>query len=437
VSRADASGAVLHLLPDLDVGGGQVLLLRTLSAMPSGLQHVVCALRDGPLRARFEQAGLDVAVVGRGGPHEALRRTVQVARTYRARLIHTNHTPTDRVVGQMAGIVCRLPVVNTFHGMAPAGHRGDVVRGLNLVLAHTNIRHYVAVSHAVAASYRAALRIRPERMTVVHPGLPPEAFADPPAAAVGTARRQLGLAAGERVLLVVARLVPGKGHLLLLEALRLLVTGGEPPVVGGQRPAAEPRPGAPPSEEDLGGQRPAAEPRPGERLRGPGSPGERSPVRLLVAGDGPERATLERAAERLGVADRVMFLGRRDDVAVLLALADVVVSGSLSEGFPLNVLEAMAAGRPVVAAALPAFDDFVVDGETALVVPHDARALAAAVRAVLGDPGRAAGLAAAARQAARAYTTAATAARLLDVYTSVLRSRPGGEELSAPRPGRP
>jgi glycosyltransferase involved in cell wall biosynthesis len=146
-------------------------------------------------------------------------------------------------------------------------------------------------------------------------------------------------------------------------------------------------------------------------------------ARLLLAGDGPERSALQGLADRLGVARRVAFLGQRDDVPLLLALADVVLSGSEGEGFPLNILEAMAAGRPVIAARLPAFDDFVVDGETAVLVPHDPRSMADAVGLMLSRPDLAERVGRSGRLTARRFTTAATAERLLDVYGAVLAQR--------------
>ena len=363
------------MLPDLEVGGGQVLVLRTLRAMPTEVHQVVCTMRGGPLRDAYEEAGVEVEVVGgRGGPLPAVARTLQIARHRRAEVIHTNHTPTDRVVGQAVGALCRLPVVNTFHGMAPPARRGDVGRGLNLALAHTNIRRFVAVSSAVAASYTSALRLRPERVTVVHPGLPPDAFTAPDPEAVDAARRALAIGRDERVVVVVARLVAGKGHVLALRALQILLTG---------RPS----------------------------------------TRLLVVGDGPERHPLELAARRLGVARHVDFLGQSDDVAVLLAVADVVLSASESEGFGLTVLEGMAAGRPVVATRQPAYDDFVVDGGSALIVPHEPEPMADALRRVFDRPDLAGRLAVAGRQAAARFTTAASAERLLDVYRAVLGRR--------------
>jgi glycosyltransferase involved in cell wall biosynthesis len=91
---------------------------------------------------------------------------------------------------------------------------------------------------------------------------------------------------------------------------------------------------------------------------------------LQLVGDGPTRTSAERLADRLGMSDRVMFLGERTDVAELLAQSHVFVLASNWEGFPLTVLEAMRAGLPVVASDVGGVDEAVVDGETGFLVPR-------------------------------------------------------------------
>jgi glycosyltransferase involved in cell wall biosynthesis len=106
---------------------------------------------------------------------------------------------------------------------------------------------------------------------------------------------------------------------------------------------------------------------------------EQNGWRALVVGDGPLRPQLEGGPLEL--------LGERDDVPELLAAADLFVLSSRSEGLPLSVIEAMAAGLPVVASAVGGIPELVVDGETGVLVPPgDARALASALRRLLADP---------------------------------------------------
>jgi len=109
-------------------------------------------------------------------------------------------------------------------------------------------------------------------------------------------------------------------------------------------------------------------------------------TRLVLVGDGPERGALASLARELGIADRVVFTGPRDDVADLLRAADVFVLSSRTEAFPKAVLEAMATGLPVVATDVGSVGEMVEKGKSALVVPgEDEQALSAAIRRVVGD----------------------------------------------------
>ncbi|MCE5421174.1 MAG: glycosyltransferase, partial [Acidithiobacillus sp.] len=110
-------------------------------------------------------------------------------------------------------------------------------------------------------------------------------------------------------------------------------------------------------------------------------------ARLALAGDGPARAEVEAAIDAVRLQDRVLVLGNRSDVPVLLAAGDALVLASEREGLPLVVMEAMAAGRPVVATAVGDVPLAVRNGETGFVAPPgDEAALADALSAVLADP---------------------------------------------------
>ncbi len=110
-------------------------------------------------------------------------------------------------------------------------------------------------------------------------------------------------------------------------------------------------------------------------------------IHLVLAGEGSERRTLERYADRLGIARRVHFLGYREDVATFMGSWDGFVLPTLSEGFSLALLEAMAAKLPVIATSIPSIKEAVIPGKGGLLVPtHDAPALAAAMIFLLKDP---------------------------------------------------
>ena len=123
---------------------------------------------------------------------------------------------------------------------------------------------------------------------------------------------------------------------------------------------------------------------------------------LLIAGEGGDRAKLERRAVELGVSNRIVFLGRRDDVPELLAACDLFVLPSLFEGLPLSVLEAMGAGKPVVATRIGGTNEAVEDGVTGILVPPaDGAAIARAIQSILAQPAAARRMAEAGRARAR------------------------------------
>ena len=109
--------------------------------------------------------------------------------------------------------------------------------------------------------------------------------------------------------------------------------------------------------------------------------------RFAIAGDGPIRSSLEKLAVDLGISDMVTFLGFRQDIADLLCCCDVVALPSLREGMSISMLEAMAAGKPIVASSIGSNRELAAQAEMArLVPPGDARALAEAIRDLAQTP---------------------------------------------------
>lgn len=142
-------------------------------------------------------------------------------------------------------------------------------------------------------------------------------------------------------------------------------------------------------------------------------------VRLLIAGDGPERARLEAAA-----GDRVDFLGPlpRAEVLGLLRAADAAILTSAWENFPHGVVEALAVGTPVIATRTGGVAEIVTDGENGLLVePGDAPAFAAAVRRYLGDAELQARLRAAAKPSVAVYDADAVYGRLESILEEAAR----------------
>jgi glycosyltransferase involved in cell wall biosynthesis len=269
----------------------------------------------------------------------ALARLVKLMRERRPDIVHT-HTAKAGTLGRVAARLARVPrVVHTYHGHVFDGYFSPA-RTRTFVAIERWLGRFtdrlVAVSEAVARDL-GRLRIGTPARTVVLPlGLDLEPFLRAEALR-GEFRAELGIGRDVPLVGIVARLVPIKRHEDVLHAVALLVTA---------MPAC----------------------------------------RVVVVGDGERRQPLEALARRLGLDGVVTFLGWRRDLDRIYADLDVAVLGSLNEGSPVSLIEAMAAARPVVATAVGGVPDLVDDEISGrLVRPGDPRALADAMRGVLVD----------------------------------------------------
>ena len=159
-------------------------------------------------------------------------------------------------------------------------------------------------------------------------------------------------------------------------------------------------------------------------------------LRFVFVGDGPCRTKLEQLAAQRGVGHRVRFLGERDDVPALLAAADLFVLPSRTEAFPNSVMEAMAAGLPVIASGVGGILELVEDGVSGVLVPPgDPIALARAIAHVAGDPAGAAATGHRAYERARdRFSMEQMVSTFVELLASELHHRRSGnvEETASP-----
>ncbi len=157
------------------------------------------------------------------------------------------------------------------------------------------------------------------------------------------------------------------------------------------------------------------------------------PARLTFVGDGPLREGLEIQAGQSGVGDRIVFAGKTADVMDFLLRFDVVAGSSLREGLPLAILEAMAAGRPVVTTDVGGNREAVIDGVTGLLVPpSNPRALAGALESLWRDEEKRASMGLEGRARVEKLFSASTmVAKTEKLYQSIIESNSGGPDNHA------
>lgn len=299
-----------------------------------------------------------------------VRRLARILRQRKVDIVHTNSLKTH-VLGGLAARLARKPLVWDVRDILDPGP----ARNLLVRLARLTQPHIVAMSAAVARFLEPAHC----RTTVVHGGRSPEHFmkAEPSAAL----RAELGLTEDNEVIIVIARLTPWKGHMVLLDTFR---------AIHAERPQA----------------------------------------RLLVVGAPTywEETYLhelqERAAE-LGCAEGVRWLGFRDDIAQLLAISDLMVLPSFSEPFGIVIVEAMIAGKPVIVCDSGGPPEIVEDGVTGLVVAtQKVGPLADAMAALLGDPERARRMGAAGRaRALERFDVRVGVREIENIYDEIMRRK--------------
>jgi glycosyltransferase involved in cell wall biosynthesis len=289
------------------------------------------------------------------GDLRALGELVRIARRDRPDLVHT-HAAKGGTLGRVAVMLAfprrRPKVVHTFHGHSLTGYFSSRTARM-----YTRIERFLAgrtdVLIAVSEEVRddlVGLGVAPlEQFEVVRLGLDLGAFADDSdrAARRAVVRAQWGIASEDRVVTLVARLVPIKRVDRFLETAALLA--------------------------------------------------DRADVRYVVVGDGELRSELQSSEPARALGDRLVWAGFRRDVPEVCFASDVVVLTSDNEGTPVSLIEAQAAAVPVVSTCVGGVRSVVLDDETGLLA-DDPPALASAIASLLDDPDRAAAMAARGRE---------------------------------------
>jgi len=320
---------VVHIINSLAVGGAERLLLELHSGLlRRGIESRLLTLTRGPLDGEADTVCLERGNIYSPSTTLALARRLTVEAERGADLFHVHLFPSllhFALASRMARV--RVPAVYTEHHVSNR-RRGSLLGGVLDAMSYGRYDRVVCVSEAAR---RSLVECRPsveDRAVVIRNGIDLSRFAP---------EEPIPREKGPPVVVSVGRLREGKNLAEALSAVSML-----------------------------------------DHLR---------PVYRIV-GEGPMRSALEALSADLGLEGRAEFLGARDDVPEVLAGADVLLHPSLSEGFGLVVLEAMAAGLPVVCTDLAALREVVGGtGGAALLCRPAAGEYAAALRRVLQSPG--------------------------------------------------
>jgi glycosyltransferase involved in cell wall biosynthesis len=335
---------ILQLTSHLDIGGVARYTVSVAQALSRRGHQVVIASGGGALEPEATAAGVahwrvPLRTSAEFSPQvfAAARQLIRRLRREPVELLHA-HTRVSQVVAARLSRALRIPYVTTWHGV----FRPNLGRRLWPCTGDLT----VAISRPVQQQLLTVFRVPASRIRLIPNGVDPAWFAAPPdPGLVAAYRARHRLPDGQPVIGAVGRLASGgvKGWDLLLGAAHALRQ-------------------------------------------------EQPNLHVLIVGDGPHRPLLERLVRDLGIAPRVHFAGAEADVRVPLAAMQVFAFPvRWQEGFGLSLIEAMAAGKPVVATRTGAVPDIVEDGRSGVLVqPEDAASLAAGIARLLNDPAAAA-----------------------------------------------
>ncbi|WP_438039288.1 glycosyltransferase [Sorangium sp. So ce128] len=370
-SRTSRRLAIAHVVSSFQTGGAEQVVV-DLAASQRAAGHDVLAVAiaedpDGPRAEQLRRRGVEVHLVPKCPGFDATitARLAALFATKGVTLVHA-HNHLSLIYAAPAGWLHRVPVIHTKHGVSQDMQGRSWLRRA----ASAFVDAHVAVSQPTAAVVLGRREVDPPKLHVVVNGIDLSRFAPDPAARARV-RAELAIPRDAWVVGSVGRLSPVKNHALLVRAAATSL----------------PRNG-----------------------------------RVLLVGEGAERGRLDALARELGVSERVLFAGERHDVPALLAALDVFALPSLSEGLPLALLEAMAAGLPAVATDVGGVSTVLVHGETGYLVPSDEVApLAARLSELHANPARAAQMGRSGRMLAlRRYSAIRMAERYMDLYALLL-----------------
>jgi len=330
---------IIHLITDLSTGGAQTALLRFLSAIDRNLYNptVVCFDNGNSFIAK-EINKLNIPVIDLGMTHkgriDVFFRFNRLLQNERPVVLHTWLFHAN-LIGRLMGRLNKVPIIiSSRRNINIGGKWRELLKRLTSGLDDK----VIAVCEAVRKAEIESSNVPSEKAVTIHNGIDPIAFISVSDEAALEIRNSFEIPDDALLLGAIGRLHPSKGFNDLISALAYIKA-------------------------------------------------KTNSVRLIIVGEGELRGSLELQIINHNLSGTIKFAGLRNDIPELMSALDIFVSSSLWEGLPNVVLEAMVAGKPVVATSVGGTPEVVVDGETGLLVPpRNPEALARAIFRLLKNP---------------------------------------------------
>jgi glycosyltransferase involved in cell wall biosynthesis len=359
---------VVHVIDELPPDGAERLVVDVLKSRSGRYRYsVLCLIQGGLLAQEIEDMGIPVSILGRRGKWDFSFpwRLIRWLRNEKVAVVHT-HLFTADAWGRLAAFLASTPgIFTTVHSTNQ--WKGRVHRLVDRALAYVSTK-VIGCSEEVGLVLRQRDRLPVSRLVEIPNGIELTRFENVSSDGV---RGEFRVPDSARLLGVLGRLHPAKGHEDLLKALATL-------------------------------------------------PGD---WRCLFIGGGELEEKLRAETDRLNLSGKVIFTGLRRDVPRLLSALNILVMPSRWEGLPMALLEAMAMGKAIVATRVGGIPDVVTHDEQALLVPpNDPLALQAALQRLFVDPELGPRLGEKARARVRAhYNVARTASAYEALYDAALK----------------
>jgi glycosyltransferase involved in cell wall biosynthesis len=321
---------ILHIIESSGPGGAETVLLNIVNNLDKNTYHsIVVLLRIGWLYQKLKEGGIPTILLSSVRSYDLgfLFRLWLNIKKHGVDLIHS-HLPDVNLYSCLAGFTAGVPIVTTYHGKVTKPQKKIDPDNLKYSLIRRLSTKIVTVSDWLKNDLVQTAQFPPRKLRTIYNGVDWKRF-DLPSNSV-TKRKELNIGLDEKVVGMVANLRPVKGYEYFIRAAAIIAK-------------SIPK------------------------------------VRFLIIGEEEDKLKkrVTREADALGLTDKVIFLGFREDVPELLRILDLFVLSSISEGLSIATIEAMAAGVPVVATKSGGPREVVVDGKTGfLVYPKDEKSLA-------------------------------------------------------------